>query len=142
MKPTMLAYAVTVLSGLLGVWGLLGVASGSPVWGLALVGALVPAASALYEVYGRDGRSAFVFFDGEGWLILTGLGAIVVGVMFIVATVQVSPDAALLFGLILLVPAVIFYVYYLIARVRGTPDEVPGSGTGEDGVSALLADDE
>lgn len=140
MKPTMLGYAVTVLSGLLGAWGVLGVAFGSPVWGLALVGALVPIASAVYEVYGRDGRSAFVFFDGEGWLILTGLGAIVVGVLFIVATVQVAPAAAMLLGLILLVPAVVFYVYYVVARVRGTPDRDAAGET--DSVAAVLADDE
>lgn len=139
MKPTMLAYAVAVLTGLSSVWGVLGVAAGSPVWGLALVGALVPAASAVYEVYGRDGRSAFVFFDGDGWLILTLLGAVVVAAMFVVTTIQVAPGAAMLFGLVLLGPAVIFYVYYVVARVRGTPDR---EGGGEDGVAAVLADEE
>ena len=142
MKPSTLAYAVAVIAGLLGVWGLLGLAFGPPVWGLALVGAVLVLASAVYEVYGRDGRSAFVFFDGTGWLILTCLGAVIVAVMFAFVTSMVSPDAALALAAILLVPAAVFYVYYLVLRLQGTPDVDDERETSEDGVSALLADDE
>lgn len=147
MKPVLFSYAVAFSAGTLGVWGLLTSLQGPDLLSVAmLVTGFAPLLSATYEVFGRDTRSEFVFYDGEGWYILTCLcaAALSILVLFVllsptVGNSAVSLNVATVFSL----TALGYYAYYLGYRLTTASEpEAEGKDIEQSGSLAALLEDE